>query len=201
MGHGMQEAFDKIKRYLENPSVLVPATPGRPLIVYLTVLEESMGCMLGQQDTIGKKEQAIYYINLSHSCLGRQKTQAIHAVRGEWEIRDPKLVQYHNHVREIMTTFDAVTFCHVPCKENQTADALATLSAMMAYYQCLTNGTVEPNTEPWYFDIKRYLEKGEYPNGASKNSKRTLRCLASGFLLSGVILYKRNTDMTPLMHG
>ncbi|RDX86920.1 Retrovirus-related Pol polyprotein from transposon 17.6, partial [Mucuna pruriens] len=40
-----QEAFDKIKRYLENPSILVPATPGRPLILYLTVLEESMGCI------------------------------------------------------------------------------------------------------------------------------------------------------------
>ncbi|RDX87775.1 hypothetical protein CR513_30710, partial [Mucuna pruriens] len=33
-----KEAFDKIKRYLENPSVLVPAAPGRPLILYLTVL-------------------------------------------------------------------------------------------------------------------------------------------------------------------
>ncbi|RDX93542.1 Retrovirus-related Pol polyprotein from transposon 17.6, partial [Mucuna pruriens] len=32
-----EEAFDKIKRYLENPPVLVPAAPGRPLILYLTV--------------------------------------------------------------------------------------------------------------------------------------------------------------------
>ncbi|RDY06246.1 hypothetical protein CR513_09793, partial [Mucuna pruriens] len=58
-----EEAFDKIKRYLENPSVLVPAVPGRSLILYLTVLEESMGCMLGQQDATRKKEQAIYYLS------------------------------------------------------------------------------------------------------------------------------------------
>ncbi|RDX71528.1 hypothetical protein CR513_49110, partial [Mucuna pruriens] len=58
-----QEAFDKIKRYLENPPVLVPAVPGRPLILYLTVLEESMGGMLGQRDSAGKKEQAIYYLS------------------------------------------------------------------------------------------------------------------------------------------
>ncbi|RDX99192.1 hypothetical protein CR513_17775, partial [Mucuna pruriens] len=39
-----QEAFDKIKRYLKNPPLLVLVAPGRPLILYLTLLEESMGC-------------------------------------------------------------------------------------------------------------------------------------------------------------
>uniref|UniRef100_A0A2N9FU38 Uncharacterized protein n=1 Tax=Fagus sylvatica TaxID=28930 RepID=A0A2N9FU38_FAGSY len=50
-----QRAFDKIKEYLLNPPILVPPTPGRPLILYLTVQEASMGCMLGQQDETGKK--------------------------------------------------------------------------------------------------------------------------------------------------
>uniref|UniRef100_A0A2N9GVW2 Integrase catalytic domain-containing protein n=1 Tax=Fagus sylvatica TaxID=28930 RepID=A0A2N9GVW2_FAGSY len=58
-----QKAFDKIKEYLLNPPILVPPTPGRPLILYLTVQEASMGCMLGQQDETGKKEQAIYYLS------------------------------------------------------------------------------------------------------------------------------------------
>ncbi|RDY05265.1 hypothetical protein CR513_10904, partial [Mucuna pruriens] len=31
-----QEAFEKIKRYLENPLVLVPVVPRKPLILYLT---------------------------------------------------------------------------------------------------------------------------------------------------------------------
>ncbi|XP_019242002.1 PREDICTED: uncharacterized protein LOC109222047, partial [Nicotiana attenuata] len=39
-----QEAFDKIKGYLSNPPVLVPPEPGRPLILYLTVLDNSFGC-------------------------------------------------------------------------------------------------------------------------------------------------------------
>ncbi|XP_070009684.1 uncharacterized protein [Nicotiana sylvestris] len=51
-----QEAFDKIKRYLSNPPVLVPPDPGRPLILYLTVLDNSFGCVLGQYDITGKKE-------------------------------------------------------------------------------------------------------------------------------------------------
>uniref|UniRef100_A0A2N9EGY2 RNase H type-1 domain-containing protein n=1 Tax=Fagus sylvatica TaxID=28930 RepID=A0A2N9EGY2_FAGSY len=58
-----QKAFDKIKEYLLNPPILVPPTPGRPLILYLTVQEASMGCMLGQQDETGRKEQAIYYLS------------------------------------------------------------------------------------------------------------------------------------------
>jgi len=58
-----QEAFDKIKGYLSNPPVLVPPEPGRPLILYLTVLENSFGCVLGQHDLTGRKEQAIYYLS------------------------------------------------------------------------------------------------------------------------------------------
>ncbi|RDY04763.1 hypothetical protein CR513_11485, partial [Mucuna pruriens] len=60
---GCQEAFKKVKQYLEAPPILVLATLGKPLILYLTMLEESMGGVLGQQDTSGKKEQAIYYLS------------------------------------------------------------------------------------------------------------------------------------------
>ncbi|KAK5832756.1 hypothetical protein PVK06_016559 [Gossypium arboreum] len=37
--------------------------PGRPLILYLTVFENSMGYVLGQHDESGKKEKAIYYLS------------------------------------------------------------------------------------------------------------------------------------------
>ena len=48
-----QGAFDTIKKYLLNPPVLVPPEPGRPLFLYLLVLDNSMGCVLGQHDKIG----------------------------------------------------------------------------------------------------------------------------------------------------
>ena len=58
-----QIAFDKVKEYLTNASVLVPPVPGRLMILYLTMHERSMGCVLGQYDEIGRKEQAIYYLS------------------------------------------------------------------------------------------------------------------------------------------
>ena len=48
-----QVAFDKIKEYLQEPHVLMPLVEGRPLIMYLTVLENSMGCVMGQHDESG----------------------------------------------------------------------------------------------------------------------------------------------------
>ncbi|RDY14344.1 Retrovirus-related Pol polyprotein from transposon 17.6, partial [Mucuna pruriens] len=57
-----QRAFKRIKQYLERPPVLVPTILGKPLILYLIVLDESMGCMLGQQDETGK-EHAVYYLS------------------------------------------------------------------------------------------------------------------------------------------
>lgn len=58
-----QKAFDSIKEYLLKPPILIPPVEGRPLIMYLTVLEDSMGCVLGQQEETGRKESAIYYLS------------------------------------------------------------------------------------------------------------------------------------------
>ena len=42
-----QVAFDKVKEYLTNLPVLMPSIQGKPLILYLTMHEKSMGCVLG----------------------------------------------------------------------------------------------------------------------------------------------------------
>ncbi|XP_071918757.1 uncharacterized protein [Coffea arabica] len=47
----------------KDPPVLVPPKPGRPLIMYLSVLDGAVGCVLGQHDDSGRKEQAIYYLS------------------------------------------------------------------------------------------------------------------------------------------
>ncbi|KAK9019602.1 hypothetical protein V6N11_054118 [Hibiscus sabdariffa] len=58
-----QTAFERIKRQLTNAPVLVPPAPDRPLILYLIVFDNSMGCVLGQHDDSGNKERAIYYLS------------------------------------------------------------------------------------------------------------------------------------------
>ncbi|KAG8500352.1 hypothetical protein CXB51_004142 [Gossypium anomalum] len=58
-----QKTFEKVKQYLSSPLVLTPPSPGRPLILYLTVFDNSIGCVLGQHDETGRKERAIYYLS------------------------------------------------------------------------------------------------------------------------------------------
>jgi len=48
--------------------------------------------------------------------------------------------------------------------------------------------------KPWFHDIKVFLQTQEYPPGASRKDKRTLRRLSGNFFLNGDILYKRNFD-------
>ena len=57
-----QLAFEKIKGYLLSPPVLVPPTPGRPLLLYLSVSDMALGCMLAEIDD-SRKERAIYYLS------------------------------------------------------------------------------------------------------------------------------------------
>ena len=58
-----QFAFDKIKECLQEHPGLMLKVEGRPLIMYLTLLENSMGCVLDKHDECGRKEHAIYYLS------------------------------------------------------------------------------------------------------------------------------------------
>ncbi|XP_022719624.1 uncharacterized protein LOC111277442 [Durio zibethinus] len=55
----------------------------------------------------------------------------IYQLKGEWEIRDSKLISYHKYILELCKQFKAVHFEHLPHEENQIADALATLAIMV----------------------------------------------------------------------
>jgi len=46
-----------------NPPVLMSQVPGRRLILYMTVLDVSIECMLGQHDESRKGERAVYYLS------------------------------------------------------------------------------------------------------------------------------------------
>ena len=43
----------------------------------------------------------------------------IHKLRGEWEIRDHKLIPYQTYIKELAEFFNEISFHHVPREENQ----------------------------------------------------------------------------------
>ncbi|XP_040971410.1 uncharacterized protein [Gossypium hirsutum] len=124
----------------------------------------------------------------------------IYQLKGEWETRDPKLVNYRRLVLELIEEFDDITFCYLPRDENQMADALATLASMIKApaHCCNIEEEEEKDDHPWYQGILRYMKSREYPNQATENDKRTLRRLASDYVLDGEILYKRRKDQVLL---
>ncbi|XP_058733191.1 uncharacterized protein LOC131604791 [Vicia villosa] len=136
----------------------------------------------------------------------------INQIKGEWETRHPRLIPYRDYARRLLTFFNKVEFHHIPREENQMADALATLASM---YQVkfpneaprikimrldrpdhVFTGEVITNDKPWFYDIKIFLQKQEYPPGTSSKNRRTLRRLSGNFFLTGDVLYKKNFDMT-----
>ena len=55
-----QEAFEKIKNYLMKLPILVPPVPEKPLLLYLTTIDTSVGALLAQYLKESRKENAIY---------------------------------------------------------------------------------------------------------------------------------------------
>ncbi|RVW93376.1 hypothetical protein CK203_022396 [Vitis vinifera] len=56
-----QRAFERIREYLLSPPVLAPPTPGRPLLLYLSVSDMALGCMLAQLDDSGKRSSHLLF--------------------------------------------------------------------------------------------------------------------------------------------
>lgn len=91
-----QAAFDKIKEFLLEPPILLPPIQGKPPIMYLTVLDESMGYVLGQQDETGKKENTIYYMSKKfNDCETRYSLLEKTCCALAWAAR--RLRQYKTH--------------------------------------------------------------------------------------------------------
>ncbi|XP_031127545.1 uncharacterized protein LOC116029638 [Ipomoea triloba] len=57
-----KNAFESIKSYLMKPPVLTAPIHGRPLILYISAQESSVGALLAQEND-NEKENALYYLN------------------------------------------------------------------------------------------------------------------------------------------
>ena len=108
---------------------------------------------------------------------------------------------------EFRESFDDIDFIHVPRADNSFADALATLAAAIKFHvgeaiplikietrhgpaHCAATFS-ESDQLPWYHDVKRCMQTGDYPENATSNDRKTLRRLASQFFLCGEVLFKR----------
>ncbi|KAA3456047.1 RNA-directed DNA polymerase (Reverse transcriptase), Ribonuclease H [Gossypium australe] len=139
----------------------------------------------------------------------------IYQLKGERETRDPKLTDYRKIVLGLIEEFDDITFNYLPRDENQMVDALATLASMIKVNRpedmrpirisifevpthCYNVEEEEKDEHPWYQDVLRYVKNLEYPEHATDNEKRTLRRLASDYVLDGDILNKKRKDQVLL---
>jgi ribonuclease HI len=135
-------------------------------------------------------------------------------VKGEWQTKEEKLRLYQEYMSKLAGEFKELEFTHLGREGNQFADALATLAAMDRIdfgrkvqpvhidirnnlaHCCSIEGEIDGN--PWYYDIKNFVQNQAYPMGSSKIDKKTLRRLAMDFYLDGEILYKKSSDGTLL---
>ena len=116
----------------------------------------------------------------------------ISQIKGEWNTKHPNLIPYREHVLTLLPHFEQITFEHFPREEKQLADALATMSSMFKLNwddeapqisiekmdelaHCHEINTDEVVDQPWFHEVKRYLEVQEYPEGASVNDKKILK--------------------------
>ncbi|XP_070045388.1 uncharacterized protein [Nicotiana tomentosiformis] len=176
-----QKAFDKIKEYLSTPPVLVPPEPGRPLLLYLSVLDGALGCVLGQHDETRRKEQAIYYLSKKFTPYEARSAGTSGAGRmGYKEYQDITISISCARDDEEHPNKNFIN--HVPVRIHNRL-------VYCAHIEEETDGN------PWFRDIREYLAKREYPEHTNHSQKRILWRLSNNFFISGGILYRRTPDL------
>ncbi|PKI55636.1 hypothetical protein CRG98_023947 [Punica granatum] len=148
---------------------------------------EYEACILGLQAAIDFKVKELEVF--SDSML------TIFQTLGQWKTKDAKLVPYHEYLEELAENFEKISFTYTPRIKKQFADALATLASMGPAHCDAIEATDE---QPWYEDIKHFLQIGQYPTFANRCDRKTLQRLAAHYFLSGKVLYRRSFDATLL---
>nr|XP_016454373.1 PREDICTED: uncharacterized protein LOC107778602 [Nicotiana tabacum] len=104
------------------------------------------------------------------------------------------------HVEDLRKQFKSIEFRYIPRFHNELAEALATLASMLPHpgnvhidpleiqvrerHGYCNAIEMEPDVQPWYHDIKRFLKTKIYLEQASGDQKRTIRRLATSFFFS-----------------
>ena len=59
---GMLESFWNHQGLPPQPTVQIPSEPEKSILLYLSIIEDVIGSMLGQEND-GKNERAVYYLS------------------------------------------------------------------------------------------------------------------------------------------
>ncbi|XP_070045090.1 uncharacterized protein [Nicotiana tomentosiformis] len=116
-------------------------------------------------------------MNVQEMLIIRDTNLLVYQVLGEWDTNNTKILPYLHYVQELIKRFTKIEFKHIPRIRNEFANALATLSSMIQHpdknfidlipigiHKQPTNCAhvkEEIDGNPWFHDIKEYLEKGE----------------------------------------
>ncbi|KAK5835154.1 hypothetical protein PVK06_010840 [Gossypium arboreum] len=174
--------FDGASNAVGNKIGAVLVSPNRDHYLFTSKLDfdctnnmaEYEPCIMGVRATIERKIKVLEVYGDS--------ALVIYQLKGEWETRDPKLIDYRKLVLELVKEFDDITFHYLPRVKNQMFDALATLASLikvnkqedvkpiqMSIYETPAHcynieEDEEKDDHPWYHDILQYVRNREYPD-------------------------------------
>ncbi|XP_074277909.1 uncharacterized protein LOC141601520 [Silene latifolia] len=166
---------------------------------------EYEACLLGLRSAIS--------LNIKKLLVHGDSYLVINQVTESWKIKINSPAPYHAKIEELEKYFEEIQYVHLPREENQFADALSKLAALVNIpdhidsmplcverrstpsYINEINGTEEDEIEPWYTSILKFKYTGEYPDNHDARGKRALWMLSTQFVeANGGPLYKKTAQ-------
>ncbi|KAK5818279.1 hypothetical protein PVK06_023213 [Gossypium arboreum] len=116
-------SFDKASNAVGNRIGAVLVSPNGDYYPFMCKLDfdytnnmaEYEACIMGLQAAIERRIRTLEVYGDS--------VLVIYQLKGEWETRDPKLINYRKVVLGLLEEFDDITFNYIPRDKNQMADS------------------------------------------------------------------------------
>ncbi|XP_074315531.1 uncharacterized protein LOC141651730 [Silene latifolia] len=166
---------------------------------------EYEACLLGLRSAISLNKKKLQ--------VHGDSSLVINQITGSWKIKSNSLAPYQAKIEKLDKYFEEIHYVHLPREENQFADALSKLAALVnipdhidrmplcverrsaPLYINEINGTEEDEIESWYTSILKFKDTGEYPDNLDARGKRELRMLSTQFVeANGGQLYKKTVQ-------
>ncbi|XP_074292651.1 uncharacterized protein LOC141619537 [Silene latifolia] len=178
------------------------------------IKEDSVTDMfLSQMKTWFMSKTIAISLNIKKLLVHGDSSLVINQVTGSWKIKSDSLAPHQAKIKELEKYFEEIHYVHLPREENQFANALSKLAALVNIadhidimplcverrstpsYINEINGTEEDEIEPWYTSILKFKDTGEYPDNLDARGKRALRMLSTQFVeANGGQLYKKTAQ-------
>ena len=185
-------------------------TPEKEMIPYSLKLAFSCTHNMAEYEALIQGLKLLLEFKVRRVQVQGDSLLVISQINGEWQIKEPKLIPYHEMATSLIKQFEECRLTHVKREQNPIADGLASLGTAITFktgesFRSFEIGQLqqpayaipeqilqaEVGEPPWYHKIMDYLQQGTFPPDMTRKERQAIKHMSARYFILAGVLYRR----------